>query len=118
MIHVGKNQSQEFHAKDTRITEYPMSEKNISGAVAEIHGRYPETGFALNKKSKELVYIMEGNGKIITEKETAEFSKGDVIYIDKNEKFAWDGNFTMFMATTPAFDPKQHKIISYGTNNI
>ena len=95
----------------TVIQEYLMEEDAISGATAEIKGRYPEKGFAVNKISKELVYIIKGRGEIITKEKESEFGQGDVIFIDRDELFAWEGNFTMFMATTPKFDPTQHVII-------
>ena len=96
----------------TTIREYLMEEESISGAVSEINGRYPEKGFAVNELSKELVYITKGKGKIITKDKEKEFDQGDVIFIDRGEPFAWKGTFTMFMTTTPKFDPRQHKIIN------
>ncbi len=88
-----------------------MDEQTISGAVAEINGRYPKKGFAINEVCKELVYILSGNGSIITTSGETMFTQNDVIFIDKNEQFAWKGTFSMFMVTAPKFDPKQHKII-------
>lgn len=95
----------------TTIHEYVMDEQIVSGAVAKINGRYPKTGFAINEVSKELAYIIKGNGKIISKDGEKEFDQGDVIFIDREELFAWEGNFTMFMTTTPKFNPKQHKIV-------
>lgn len=94
----------------TTISEYLMEEQAISGAVAEINGRYPEKGFAVNEICQELVYILSGNGTIITTSRKTSFTAGDVIFIDKNESFAWQGTFSMFMVTTPKFYPKQHVI--------
>ncbi len=88
-----------------------MEEKNISGAVAEIHGRYPEKGFAVNETCKELVFIINGTGNIVTEKDNKSFVLGDTIFVDRGEKFYWQGDFTMFMATTPKFSPDQHKVV-------
>lgn len=95
----------------TTITEFLMNEAGISGAVAEINGRYPESGFALNEVCKELVYVISGSGKLVSEKEELPFETGDVLYIDTNERFYWEGNFKIFMATSPKFDPNQHKIV-------
>ncbi len=95
----------------TTIHEYLMEEQIISGAVAEIIGRYPEKGYAVNEVSRELVYIIEGKGIIITKDQKKEFDQGDVIFIDRGESFAWEGKFTMLMATTPKFYAKQHILI-------
>lgn len=97
--------------KSTAIFEYLMDEEGISGSVAEIHGRYPEEGFAVNEVCKELVFIINGTGDIVTEKDNTSFVVGDSIFIDRGEKFYWQGNFTMFMATTPTFSPDQHKVV-------
>ncbi len=109
---VRKSNIHTINTPSTVISEYLMDEPDISGAVAEVNGRYPEQGLASNEISKELVYIINGRGKIITRDEEKEFNQGDVVFIDRGELFAWEGNFTMFMTTTPTFDSKQHKIIS------
>lgn len=95
----------------TTILEYLMEEDGVSGAVAKIHGNYPEKGFAVNEVCKELVYILRGSGQIVTESEQRAFETGDVIFINRRERFRWEGDFSMFMVTTPKFDPNQHKII-------
>ena len=38
------------------------------------------------------------------------FLCADEIFIQPNEKYAWVGQMTLFMATTPKFDPKKHII--------
>lgn len=95
----------------TTIHEYFIDEPSISGATTEINGRYPERGFAVNEVSKELVYILSGKGAIVTKTGKSSFAPGAVIFIDKKEPFAWQGTFSMFMVTTPKFDPEQHKIL-------
>lgn len=46
----------------TTIHEYVMTDPVINGAVADIHGRYPEKGFAVNSASREIVYVIDGSG--------------------------------------------------------
>lgn len=95
----------------TTIWEFAMEEKAISGAIAQINGRYPEKGFAVNKISKELAFIVSGQGHIVTPNQKKSSSFGDLIFLDKDESFAWEGNLTIFMVTTPKFDPRQHIIV-------
>lgn len=97
----------------TTIWEFVMEEKSISGAIAEINGRYPEKGFAVNENSKELSFVISGNGHIVTPTQKRPIRVGDQVFLDKGESFAWEANgaLTLFMANTPKFDPKQHKII-------
>ena len=91
------------------IWEYDTDDKTISGAVAQINGRYPEKGFAENG-FKELVFVISGNGYILTPNQRKEIDLGEEIFLDKHEQYAWEGTMTLFMATTPKFDPKKHKI--------
>lgn len=95
----------------TNIHEYAMTDPIINGAVADIHGRYPEEGFALNTVSHEIVYVIEGSGVVgLTDKEVP-ITIGDVLILSPNEKFYWQGTLKLFMATTPKFDPAQHLIV-------
>lgn len=98
-------------APSTEIWEYGTGDNDISGAVAQIHGRYPEKGFAKNQRSKELVFVLSGSGTIHTPSGQKDIDVGDVIFIDKKEQFAWSGGLTIFMSTTPTFESKQHKIL-------
>lgn len=95
----------------TTIWEFPMDDQAISGAVAEIKERYPEQGYAVNTVSKELAFVISGNGYVITPNAKNPIRTGDLIFLDKGERFAWEGNLTLFLTTTPKFDPKQHRIV-------
>ncbi len=113
MIIIQSSETNKVQASpSTTIWEFTMEEKSISGAVTEINGRYPEQGFAVNKKSKELAFVLSGSGYVITSTIKRPIGVGDLIFLDKEESFAWEGALTLFMATTPKFDPKQH-IIKY-----
>lgn len=94
----------------TVIFEFLTGDPDLSSAVTEITGRYPENGFAYNEKSKELAYVIDGEGAIATPSKKTPIRTGDVVHINQNEHFAWEGNLTLFMATAPAFDPTQHEI--------
>ena len=108
---VKKNQTNQVNASpSTTIHEYLTKNQDLSGAIADIRGRYPEKGFAKNEVSKELVYVLEGSGKVITTDGEHTLEQGDVVLLLNGELFAWEGNFRIFMATAPKFDPNQHKI--------
>ena len=55
--------------------------------IATITGRYPENGFCVNTISKELIYVLDGNGKLYFENNCIEFEEGDSILINSNEKY-------------------------------
>lgn len=88
---------------------YGGTGEDIDGAVITVNGRYPESGFLVNERSKELVYVTLGSGSLLSRNGSEPFAQGDVVFVDNGEEFAWDGNFEGFFATTPRFDPSQHK---------
>lgn len=89
--------------------EYPNGDKDLWGAVIKLNGRYPLKGYTVNLKCKELVYFLDGKGKVYINNKIIDVSKGDQVVIEPGEKFYWEGKLTMFMPCTPAWYPEQHK---------
>lgn len=94
--------------------DYPSSDKDINFAVIKINGRSPKTGFQVNTECKELLYIMNGNGTLYLKEnnEKIDFKEGDVILINKNEYYAFDGDFEAAVPCTPAWTSEQHKYVN------
>ncbi len=66
----------------------------------------------MNTACKELVYVLEGSGKLVFENKEIEFSVGDAILIDSNEKYYWDTEYCkLTMACNPAWNVEQHKLV-------
>ena len=93
------------------ITEYPLEDEMINFALAKVSGRYPTTGYVLNHKSKELVYIQEGNGKVVVDGMEHFIQTGDLVLIEPGEKFYWDGMLTLSISCTPAWTEKQNEMV-------
>lgn len=101
---VKKNQTEEFKNNNTCISSnYPLNDKDINVAVIKLNGRYPEKGRVMNTVCKELSYILKGCGKLFLENRVIEVKEGDVVLIEPNEKYYWEGNLTMFVPCTPAW---------------
>lgn len=95
-----------------KTIEYSFGDKDIDLGIAVITGRYPEEGFGVNLISKELIYVLEGSGKLCFENEIINFSKGDAILIDSNEKYYWEAEYCKIsMTCTPAWSKEQYKMI-------
>lgn len=95
-----------------KTLEYSFNDKDIDLGIATITGRYPESGFCVNTISKELIYIIDGNGNLYFENDSVEFEKGDSILIDSNEKFYWDSTYCIVsLSCTPAWNEEQYKIV-------
>lgn len=104
--------SEKFNNSNTcEVIEYPLGDPDINCATATITGRYPEKGYCVNEKCKEMIYVIEGNGTLNKKNETIHFEKGDVILIEKGEIYFWDANCKIVMPCTPAWYPEQHKLI-------
>lgn len=91
---------------------YGGTGEDIDGALIRVDGRYPDSGFLVNEQSKELVYITSGSGRLLARDGGHDFTSGDVIFIDNREEFAWSGTFEGFFATSPRFDPTQHREVA------
>ncbi len=91
--------------------EYPLGDTDINVSVATVNGKYPESGYCVNLEVKELLYIMEGTGKLIKKDEVVEFKAGDVILVEKGEAYRWDANCKVLISCTPAWHEEQHKLI-------
>lgn len=100
------------------IHEYPMQNSEMNIAVAEITGRYPEQGYAINHKCSAMGYILKGSGKLITESAEVSLSEGDVVYIPHGEKYYWEGNMSIVIPATPAWYPEQYEILDFFQNSI
>ncbi len=98
----------------SKLLEYSveLNDKDIDFAINTINGRYPETGYCSNTKCKELAYILEGSGSLNKKDEYLEFNQGDLLLIDKEEVYYWEGNCKIIMICTPAWYKEQCKLIS------
>jgi len=107
---IHKEQTKDFkNGENCLAREYPLADNDINGAIVEIAGRYPGVGRVVNLKCKELAYIIKGSGKVVIENQEINLSEGDLLLIEPEEKYFWDGDLTMFVPCTPAWYPEQHK---------
>ena len=109
---VYKNQTKKFQNSEVCAAfEYPMDDKDINGAVIELSGRYPGEGRIMNEICREMAYVIKGSGKIIIEGKEVELAEGDLALVEPGEKYFWDGNLILFIASNPAWYPEQHKLV-------
>ena len=85
--------------------------KYINICYANIFGRYPEKGFAINEKCKELVFVVSGEGKVFVENSEYFLKQNDVVLINCGEKFYWEGNLKLAIPCSPSWNINQYKII-------
>jgi len=107
-----KDQTEKFkNSENCLAIEYPSGDKDIDGAIIELTGRYPNKGRVVNLKCKELAYVIKGSGKIVVEGKEINLKEGDLILLEPDEKYFWEGSLTIFASCTPAWSLDQHKEI-------
>lgn len=112
MKRVSVGEAEEFRNGETCVvSEYPLGDEGIDVAVAKIDGRYPDEGWARNKVSKEMAFVLKGQGKLVCEDEEVELSEGDAIFIVSGEKFYWEGKMSLLISCAPAWKYAQYEHI-------
>lgn len=107
---VHKSVAHEFaNGKACTAYEYIMDETAINGAVIRLTGRYPDVGCVMNTRCKELVYIIKGTGKLIVSDTEHFLSEGDMVLINPNEKYFWEGSMLLLITSTPAWTVDQYR---------
>lgn len=113
MEYIKREEAKQYHGDGYSGMDYPSSDQDINFAVININSRSPKKGYQVNTACKELLYILNGKGTLYLKEEEkiVEFKQGDVIIINKNECYAFDGNFEAAVPCTPAWTSQQHKYV-------
>lgn len=113
MLHIKKNEAEFYSGDGTTGMDYPITDNDINFSIIRIKDRSPKVGYQVNTVCKELLYIINGSGTLYKKEDKVEikFNQGDVILIDKNEYYAFDGDFEAAVPCTPAWTSEQHKYI-------
>ncbi len=106
---VKKEKRVAYDRQSAVVLDYETENPRLSGAVAEIRGRYPAEGFVLNRKIVELAFVMKGSGDLLTPERVISLAEGDLVMLEKEEAFAWYGDMDIFIATAPRFDLAQYE---------
>lgn len=114
MKYIGKLQAQKFTNSPTcTVYEYAFGDSGINGAAGVVNGRYPEEGWVVNEKCKELVYVVSGEGSLNVRSQNQQLSAGDSALIEPGEPYYFEGkDLTIFMPCTPAWYPEQHTMLA------
>ncbi len=90
-----------------KVHEYGFCDSVAGIAVAQISGRYPESGFVVNEVCKEIAYVISGNGKAGFRKGEANLSIGDAVLIEKGDEYFWKGDLSIVIFSVPAWTAEQ-----------
>ena len=88
-------------------------------AEITISGRYPESGWAVNREVHEMVHVKIGQGSLAIRGETeTQLTARDIVSIAPCQAFAWSGDMTIVMACSPAFSAEQYEIIEEESDEV
>jgi len=104
-----KNAIKIKHSKKWIAYEYDHHDKDINIACIEIKGRHPDSGFVMNEKVKEIIFVTKGTGKIVIEKTAHPLTEGSAVLVLPKQKYYVEGNLTLVIPCTPAWTMQQHK---------
>lgn len=105
---IRKDESVPFkNSESCEVFEYGLQDGAGGIAVAEIRGRYPESGYVINDGCKEIAYILSGTGRIGWRRGEAELAPGDAVLIREGEEYFWEGSLSIVLTSFPAWDAKQ-----------
>lgn len=88
-------------------TEYEFGDADINVAHITLSGRYPDSGWAVNTVSKECCYITRGSGTLTVEDSVFELEEGDACIIEAGERYFWEADMTLVIASTPPWTKEQ-----------
>jgi len=102
------------NSEKCKTLEYSFGDKDIDLGIATITGRYPDEGYCMNCNCKELIYVLDGKGSLNFENKNIEFSKGDAILINPQEKYYWNSDYCVVsMTCNPSWTEEQHKLLKW-----
>jgi mannose-6-phosphate isomerase-like protein (cupin superfamily) len=100
------------HSPECRVQEFDIGSKNMSLAVANIHGRYPEKGSACNTACEQIYHVVSGSATLHLEKGDFEIKKGDTHFFNKKEAYWLEAkDLEVVITNTPAWIREQYKIL-------
>jgi len=92
-----------------KVLEYKMVDKDAGMALAKLIERYPESGTAMNMKSKMVYYILNGSLVARIGKDIFEIGEGDCLIIPPGERYFIEGQARFAMFSSPAWNPSQYR---------
>jgi mannose-6-phosphate isomerase-like protein (cupin superfamily) len=112
MIHYSlPSKDSDRNRQDFSAVDLPLPSAAMNAAEITLTGRYPETGFALNKKSEMIVRILEGSTIFHSEGEEIELPEGATVLVQTGKKYCWipKGSVTLYAVSSPPWTPEQHE---------
>ncbi|MDR0957287.1 MAG: cupin domain-containing protein [Candidatus Nomurabacteria bacterium] len=90
--------------------EYNTGNADLNMAVVTVNGRHPKQNYTMNTECKEILYFINGRAQLFMKNaDPQELAAGDIVLIEPNESYYWQGDFTAVTSCSPAWTIKQVK---------
>ena len=110
MIYKKFKDTELFEGPTNKTYEYNIEDKDINYCIVNINGRFPSKyKWAINRRCKEMAHVLRGSGILVVENKEYHLEQDDVVLIDVNEKYYWEGIFRLGIPCSPAWYPEQHE---------
>jgi mannose-6-phosphate isomerase-like protein (cupin superfamily) len=107
MILTKQKSEKHENGKTCTVWEYPFRDNDIDISYAEINGRYPETGWAVNTRSKEAGIVISGSGILNIDGKPFELSEKTAFLVPPKTKYFFEGNLRLSISCSPAWSASQ-----------
>ena len=111
MIYKSFEEVEMFEGVTNKTYEYNIEDEDINYCVVDIDGRFPKEKWAVNHKCKEMAHILSGSGVLVVGNKEYQLKKNDVVLVNMNEKYYWQGKMRLGVSCTPAWYPEQHEVV-------
>ncbi len=110
MIYKSFSETELFQGETNKTYEYNIEDKDINYCIVDVDGRFPKEKWAVNHKCKQMAHVLDGDGVLVVHGVGAvKLKKDDVVLIDVEEKYYWEGKMRLGIPCTPAWYPEQHE---------
>src|SRR5688572_15365236 len=104
--------TKEVTGKNGTVFDYPVPNERYGFSAQELDGRFPESGVYRNTVCFEMMYIIEGTGKVVVNGEEHQVEAGDLIVLEPGDKhFGEYKNVKLVTFTSPNWSEEQCEII-------
>ena len=76
--------------------------------IVDVNGIFPKEKWAINRKCKQMAHILSGSGILVVDGKEYQLKQDDVVLIDINERYYWQGKMMLRIPCAPAWYPEQH----------
>lgn len=115
-MYLNKNDAESFQipggTKGLLYPSHPKGEQTI--AVVSMDGIYPESGYSINERCTETMYITKGEMVVTVDGTEHALGEGDVLMILPWQKYSCRGQADSVDIITPAWDGDQNHLVVNG----